>query len=75
MDCSVELAGLAEIADILGVSKRSATRYTMRADFPSPIARLRAGPIWLKDDVKQWGQQHLPIAPGRPRAQRKPKDG
>ena len=39
-DGTPRLAGLAEVAEILGVTKRSASRYTRRPDFPEPLARL-----------------------------------
>ena len=60
------LAGLAEVAELLGVNKRSASRYTRRADFPEPLARLLAGPIWDSAEVEAWGAEHGPFRPGRP---------
>ena len=65
----LRLAGLAEVAALLGVSKRTATRYTGRSDFPAPVARLAAGPVWLEDDVREW-KRTTPITPGRPRTPR-----
>jgi predicted DNA-binding transcriptional regulator AlpA len=65
----LRLAGLAEVAALLGVSKRTATRYTNRDDFPAPLARLAAGPIWLEDDVRKW-QQTTVVRRGRPRTPR-----
>jgi predicted DNA-binding transcriptional regulator AlpA len=61
------LVGLAEVAELFGVSKRTASRYAQRGDFPTPIARLRAGPIWLEEDVKGWGAPAPPVKRGRPR--------
>jgi predicted DNA-binding transcriptional regulator AlpA len=55
------LAGLAEVAELLGVTKRSAQRYTKRADFPSPIARLAATPVWRQGDVEEWKRRTLPL--------------
>jgi predicted DNA-binding transcriptional regulator AlpA len=63
---SLKLAGLAEVAEILRVSKRTATRYAQRTDFPEPVARLRAGPIWLEDDVLAWARSKPQARPGRP---------
>jgi predicted DNA-binding transcriptional regulator AlpA len=62
---SPELAGLAEIAELLAVTKRSAWNYTRREDFPEPIDRLASGPIWRRVDVEKWGKAHLPLPPGR----------
>lgn len=62
------LAGLAEVAETLGVSKRTAVRYVARADFPEPLERLAAGPIWRRDQVAEWGRLNLPLQEGRPRS-------
>jgi predicted DNA-binding transcriptional regulator AlpA len=62
----LKLVGLAEVAEVLGVSKRTAARYTMRADFPEPLARLRAGPVWQEEDVLAWARSEPPARPGKP---------
>jgi hypothetical protein len=63
---SSRLAGLAEVAELLGVNKRSASRYTQRPDFPEPLARLLSGPIWDAAKVEAWGAKHGPFRRGRP---------
>jgi hypothetical protein len=60
------IVGLAEIAELFGVSKRTASRYALRRDFPSPVARLRAGPVWLEEDVRDWAVPAPPVRRGRP---------
>ena len=60
------LAGLAEAAEILGVTKRTALGYTKRDDFPEPLARLAAGPVWDAADIEAWRAKHGPFRPGRP---------
>jgi hypothetical protein len=63
-----EVVGLAELAELLAVTKRTAARYTTRADFPEPLARLRSGPVWKRADVERWGKATLPLPrTGRPR--------
>lgn len=68
-----KLAGLAEIAAIAGVSKRTATRYTAREDFPAPIAVLAMGPVWRIDQVQAWLDSGNRPTPGRPPARPNPK--
>ena len=63
---SRELAGLAEVAEICGVAKRTAVRYTNRKDFPKPVSELAAGPVWRTADVARWAQETLPLREGRP---------
>ena len=60
------LAGLAEAADVLGVSKRSAGQYAKRSDFPAPLARLASGPVWDAVAIEAWGAEHGPFRRGRP---------
>jgi predicted DNA-binding transcriptional regulator AlpA len=60
------LLGLHEVAELLRVTKRTAARYTRRADFPEPIERLAAGPIWRRRDVEAWAKKRLPLPTGRP---------
>ena len=65
-----ELAGLQEIAKMLGVTKRTVQRYMTRPDFPKPIDRLAAGNIWRRKDIEHWAKRTLPLKPGRPPKQR-----
>ncbi len=65
-----DLASIAEVADILGVTKRTAQRYAERTDFPLPIDTIAAGRVrvWRRVDVERWGRKHLPLPrTGRPR--------
>jgi predicted DNA-binding transcriptional regulator AlpA len=61
-----KLAGLAEVAEMLGVTKRTATKYTRRPDFPPPLDRIAAGPVWSRAAVEKWAHAHLPLSTGRP---------
>jgi len=62
-----ELAGLSEIVQLLGVTKRTALKYVSRADFPQPLARLSTGRVWRRAEVETWAKSHLPLPSGRPR--------
>jgi hypothetical protein len=68
----LELSGLAEIAEICETTKPTALRYTKRADFPDPIGRIAAGPIWRRADIERWAASTLPLQVGRPRQARLP---
>jgi predicted DNA-binding transcriptional regulator AlpA len=57
---------VSEIADLFGVKRISAHRYTLRDDFPEPLATTSGGRVWLRRDVERWGREHLPLKPGRP---------
>jgi chromosome partitioning protein len=67
MKASGRLAGLAEVAELCGVSKRAAWNYTRRDGFPKPIDELRSGPVWRRTDIERWATKNLPLARGRPK--------
>lgn len=58
MDPQPPVLGFAEIAAVLGVSKTRAAALMARPDFPSPIATLSVGRIWLYADVAYYCEQH-----------------
>jgi predicted DNA-binding transcriptional regulator AlpA len=61
-----ELAGLSEIAEMLGVTKRTVQRYMARPDFPAPRVHLASGRVWVRADIAAWAKQRLPLPTGRP---------
>jgi hypothetical protein len=60
-----ELAGLAEVAAILGVSKQRVRELTERDDFPKPVAQLSGGAIYIKSAVEAFNS-HWNRKSGRP---------
>jgi predicted DNA-binding transcriptional regulator AlpA len=57
---NLDLVGLAEVADLLGTSRRQAIRWTQREDFPEPIIRLRATPVWEEREIRRWMRERKP---------------
>ncbi len=59
------VVAMAEIVEMLGVTRKRVSVLTNGADFPAPIANLTAGRIWSYADVKKWaengGRTVLPI--------------
>ncbi len=59
------VVAMAEIVEMLGVTRKRVSVLTNGADFPAPIATLTAGRIWSYGDVKEWaenrGRTVLPI--------------
>ena len=47
-----QLAGLAEVAGLAGVSRKRAWQLTRHPAFPEPVQELAATPVWLESDVK-----------------------
>lgn len=59
----MELVGVAEIADRLGVSKQVVVNWrTRKPTFPRPVAELKSGPVWAKQAVLAWAAaEDVPI--------------
>lgn len=60
-----ELAGVSEVAQLLGVSRQRASALQTSAGFPGPVATLASGPVWRLTDLSRfagtWQRK-----PGRP---------
>lgn len=60
---------IAEIAEMLGISRQRASALQVRDGFPRPLTVLAAGPVWpkpwLTTFVERWDRK-----PGRPRKAR-----
>jgi prophage regulatory protein len=52
----VDLVGLTEIAEMLGVSAQRVDQLARRDDFPEPVAVLAAGRIWRLGDIERWAE-------------------
>jgi FtsZ-interacting cell division protein YlmF len=51
----VELVGVAEIAQVVGVSRQRVNELVRSdPDFPTPQAELAAGRIWAREDIERW---------------------
>ncbi|HEY8424603.1 MAG TPA: hypothetical protein VIK73_01135 [Limnochordales bacterium] len=48
----MELVGTAEAADILGWDRRKVSVYAARGRLPKPVAVLRCGPVWRRQDIE-----------------------
>lgn len=53
MDYS-DLIGVAELSDLLGVTRSRVVQLRARDDFPRPVFRLRATPVWSRAEVNTW---------------------
>ena len=52
---SSDLLGIAEIAELAGVSKQAVSNWRARYDhFPRPAQTLQSGPVWQREKVASW---------------------
>lgn len=62
---SLELVGVSEIAELLGVTRQRASALAKRADFPTPVAALASGPVWTRLSLNRFVHE-WPRREGRP---------
>lgn len=55
----LQLMGLHEIAELIGVSRQRADQLARERDFPLPAAELKAGRIWKRSEVERWHQSRI----------------
>lgn len=66
----MQVAGVAEVAAELEVSRQRLLKLREREDFPAPIQELAQGPIWDLDAIRRWnGSGVRTSAAGRPRSE------
>lgn len=51
------LMGIAEIADLLGVSRTRVHQLRKESALPDPYDSLAMGPVWLREDVERWARE------------------
>lgn len=50
-----DLLGIAEIAEMAGVTKQAVSNWRVRYDrFPHPMQNLQSGPVWEREKVNDW---------------------
>lgn len=59
-----QYVGVIEAAALLGVSKQRVAQLSQRPDFPEPLCRLRATPVWRGADIRHFDRhRRKPIRP------------
>jgi hypothetical protein len=61
-----DLVGVTEAARLLRVSRQRLDQLRAGSDFPEPIVRLAAGPVWLRSSIEGF-DRHWNRRPGRPK--------
>jgi chromosome partitioning protein len=51
-----DLLGIAEVAEMAGVTRQAATNWRLRkgTGFPEPVLTLAMGPLFLRPAVEKW---------------------
>ncbi|HVV40382.1 MAG TPA: ParA family protein [Nitrobacter sp.] len=54
----MDVVGLAEIAALFGINKQVVSNWRARkVGFPSPMAELKSGPVWRREDIVKWAKR------------------
>jgi prophage regulatory protein len=54
----MNLVGLTEIGAMLGVTRQRASQLAEHKNFPKPLDRIAAGPIWRRETVERWAEKN-----------------
>ncbi|MCA1823600.1 MAG: DNA-binding protein [Frankia sp.] len=66
------LAGVTEVAAMLGVSKQRVVQLARDYDdFPAPVAELSSGRVWSTAAVETWQVRHSDRGPGTRQGKRR----
>lgn len=50
------LAGVTEVADLLGITRQRLSKLRERREFPAPVAVLASGPVWRARDLSTFAE-------------------
>jgi predicted DNA-binding transcriptional regulator AlpA len=50
----MDLVGISEIAEMLGVTNGRVSQLTHEDNFPKPLDRIKAGPVWKRQTIQRW---------------------
>ena len=56
----MDLVGVAEVAELLGWDRRRVSVYHARGLLPAPLAVLRSGPVWHRQDIEAFARGEMP---------------
>lgn len=54
---SHHLMGVAEIAELLGVTRQRVHQLRQIEGFPAPARALAIGPVWESADIERWARE------------------
>lgn len=54
----MDLVGISEIAEMLGVTRGRVGQMQHDPGFPKPLGRPKAGPIWKRQTIERWAKVH-----------------
>jgi chromosome partitioning protein len=59
-----DLLGVYEIAELAKVSRQAVANWRVRfADFPAPVAELKSGPVFAREQIRAWlRKRRIPMA-------------
>ncbi len=56
----MQLVGVSEIAEMLGVTPGRASQLANESNFPKPLATPKAGRMWKRMTIERWAEVHRP---------------
>lgn len=53
----IDLLGLAEIAELLGIRRASVDQLRWRGVLPEPDAMVSGRPLWHRETIERWARE------------------
>lgn len=51
------LVGVAEVAELLGLTRQRVNQLSRKPDFPKPEVVLSAGKVWKREAIEKWAKE------------------
>lgn len=62
----LDLVGVAEVCQMLELSKQRVDQLSRTSDWPTPVVTLRCGRVWYRYEIGKWLAAHSYRPVGRP---------
>jgi hypothetical protein len=59
----LDLVGLAEAAELLGIGRSALWERRRHVSFPLPVAELRCGPVWFRGQIEHYRLSESRLGP------------
>jgi predicted DNA-binding transcriptional regulator AlpA len=59
----LDIVGMAEIAQMLGMPRNTVNQWRFRGLLPAPATELATGPVWYRRVIEEWAANRAAKSP------------